>query len=246
MKNVILCEGATDGDLLQYFMRTVHHWKDDGEDDNVFVSNAVWFRKLSKDSNRLDVVSCKGSSKLIANLNTILEFNYNATKLEAYEKIAIVTDRDEVGTEKDFLQSIETKLAQYNITSAEPMLHNEWRECQYVTSNGRTRTVEILVLVIPFAETGAMETFLLESISKKDPYDAQIIQKGNQFVDTIDPDRKYLNKRRYIIKAKFDVYFSVRTAAEQFKQRQNILKGISWEDYIDLQGDFQKLDYLNV
>ena len=35
-----------------------------------------------------------------------------------------------------------------------------------------------------------------------------------------------MNKRRYITKAKFDVYFSVRTAAEQFVERQNILKNI--------------------
>lgn len=28
MKNLILCEGSTDGILLQYFMREVHHWED--------------------------------------------------------------------------------------------------------------------------------------------------------------------------------------------------------------------------
>ena len=28
MKNLILCEGSTDGILLQYFMREVYHWED--------------------------------------------------------------------------------------------------------------------------------------------------------------------------------------------------------------------------
>ena len=64
---------------------------------------------------------------------------------------------------------------------------------------------------------------------------------GNQFVENIDPKKKYLTKRRYITKAKFDVYFSIRTAAEQFVQRQNILKDIEWEKYINIQEEFQKL-----
>lgn len=54
-------------------------------------------------------------------------------------------------------------------------------------------------------------------------------------------EKRYLTKRRYITKAKFDVYFSVRTAAEQFMERQNILKNIEWEKYIKIQKDFEKL-----
>ena len=102
----------------------------------------------------------------------------------------------------------------------------------------------ILLLLIPFEETGALETFLLNAIGKDNSYDNNIIQKGNSFVDTIDPEKKYLNSRRYITKAKFDVYFSVRTAAEQFSERQNILKGVKWEEYELIQNSFKKLKEL--
>lgn len=102
----------------------------------------------------------------------------------------------------------------------------------------------MLLLVIPFEDTGAMETFLLDAVGKADPYDAQIISDCNQFVDNVDGAKKYLNKRRYITKAKFDVYFSVRTAAEQFVERQNILKNIPWEDYASIQKSFEKLGTL--
>ena len=81
-----------------------------------------------------------------------------------------------------------------------------------------------MILVIPFEETGAMETFLLNAISQNNSYDAGIIGNCNTFVSNIDKEKRYLTKRRYITKAKFDVYFSVRTAAEQFMERQNILK----------------------
>jgi hypothetical protein len=36
----------------------------------------------------------------------------------------------------------------------------------------------------------------------------------------------------------------VRTAAEQFVERQNILKNIPWEDYAEIQNSFKKLDDL--
>lgn len=96
-------------------------------------------------------------------------------------------------------------------------------------------------MVIPFEDTGAMETFLLDAVGKSNPYDAKIISNCNQFVENVDNQKKYLNKRRYITKAKFDVYFSVRTAAEQFVERQNILKNIPWEDYVSIQKSFEKL-----
>lgn len=86
-----------------------------------------------------------------------------------------------------------------------------------------------------------METFLLDAISESDEYDAVIIEKCNDFVDVVDTEKRYLTKRRYITKAKFDVYFSVRTSAEQFVERQNILKNIPWEKYSLIQNSFNKL-----
>ena len=40
--------------------------------------------------------------------------------------------------------------------------------------------MELLLLVIPFEDTGAMETFLLNAIANDSAYDAEIIRKGNQ------------------------------------------------------------------
>lgn len=104
--------------------------------------------------------------------------------------------------------------------------------------------MKILVLVIPFEETGALETFLLKAIGKQSEYDKNIILKGNDFVDSVDPDKRYLTSRRYITKAKFDVYFSIRTPSAFFVERQNILKGIEWEKYMEIQECFEKLGEL--
>ena len=102
----------------------------------------------------------------------------------------------------------------------------------------------ILLLIIPFEENGSMETFLLNAVGSKDPYDKMIIDQCNQFVERIDPEKKYLTSRRYITKAKFDTYFSIRTPAEQYAERQNILKNVEWEQYNHIQTAFQKLGEL--
>ena len=65
--------------------------------------------------------------------------------------------------------------------------------------------MELLLLVIPFEDTGAMETFLLNAIANDSAYDAEIIRKGNQFVEEVDKERKYLTKRRYITKPQIPV-----------------------------------------
>ncbi len=75
MKNAILCEGSTDGILLQYFMRKVYQWEDGNDKVNIFDSNISWFRTMKKGNDRLDIVSCKGCSHILSNLNLILEFN---------------------------------------------------------------------------------------------------------------------------------------------------------------------------
>lgn len=156
----------------------------------------------------------------------------------------IITDRDEVETESEFETIITTELGKQQIEWKDDISNDKWIDFHYENGQGDNCNAKLLLLVIPFEDTGAMETFLLDAIGKADPYDAQIISDCNQFVDNIDGAKKYLNKRRYITKAKFDVYFSVRTAAEQFVERQNILKNIPWEDYAEIQNSFKKLDDL--
>lgn len=241
MKNIILCEGATDGILLQYFMREVHQWEDASKPENLFKGLTDWVRRLKKGSDELDIVSCKGSSQLLPCMEHFFDTNKLYDENQTYSKLVILTDRDECGTEQKFVSNVRKILAEKKIEMINSLRHNEWISCSYESANGRKRNMKLLLLVIPFESNGAMETFLLNSISIKNPYDATIIQKGNQFVESADPRKKYLNKNRYITKAKFDVYFSVRTAAAQFTQRHDILKGVKWEEYIDVQGDLEKL-----
>lgn len=244
MRSVILCEGSTDFVLLQYYMRKVHGWEYK-KNDNVLIKGYK-ARKcvLKKDRSELNIIGCGGCSRIPEGLQFILDSNSLSAEDEAYDRIVIITDWDEVETESEFETIIAIELGKQQIEWKDDILNDKWIDFHYENGQGDSCNAKILLLVIPFEDTGAMETFLLDAVGKADPYDAQIISDCNQFIDNVDGAKKYLNKRRYITKAKFDVYFSVRTAAEQFVERQNILKNIPWEDYAEIQNSFKKLDDL--
>lgn len=160
---------------------------------------------------------------------------------EEYNNIVIITDRDEIDTEDNFLLNIQEILNDRDAEYSSISKANEWIDIVQKNGFGEEITIRILPLVIPFNTTGALETFLLQAIAEQDEYDREIIEKGEEFVENVDPEQRYLNKRRYVTKAKFDVYFSVRTAVDQFIDRRNILKDVQWENYVLIQNDFSKL-----
>lgn len=175
----------------------------------------------------------------------ILERNNLSQDTEDYKRIVVITDRDDAETEKKFINGKKETLVNRGLNPISEICNNEWIQCNYKNVYGKDKQINLLVLIIPFETTGAMETFLLKCISEQNEYDAGIIQKSENFVDSVDEEQRYLKKRRYITKAKFDVYFSVRTAADQFVERQNILKNVKWENYIKIQKDFEKLSELS-
>lgn len=239
MNSIIICEGSTDSILLQYFLRKAYGWEDTKE--RIPLSNKFkTFRKLKKEEKTLCIGGSGGVSQIKDKFDNILELNSFAADGEEYDKIIILTDRDEADTETDFCAEISRILAERNVYADQTIKNDEWVHCRMKNGQGKEISVDLLLLVIPFEQTGAMETFLLDAIAKADDYDDDIIKQGNAFVDSVDPDKRYLSKRRYITKAKFDVYFSVRTAAEQFVERQNLLKSVPWENYLLIQDSFRK------
>ena len=125
-----------------------------------------------------------------------------------------------------------------------PINNDEWINVSCLNGRQIEINFNILLLIIPFEETGAIETFLLNAIAKKDFYDKSMIDEINTFVENIDKEERYLRKRRHKTKAKFDVYFSIRTPLDQFVERRNILKSIPWEEYEEIQNSFRKLNQI--
>jgi len=163
---------------------------------------------------------------------------------DIYGNIVVICDRDEKNTVEDFDIKFSACFADLSISHSEDIDNDIWIHCSSTNARGDNINFRVLLLVIPFEETGALETFLLNAISKSADYDKRVISECNGFVDIVDNESRYLTKRRYRTKAKFDVYFSIRTPLEQFNQRREILRGVPWENYEDVQNSFRKLKEL--
>ena len=241
MNSVIICEGSTDFILLQYYMQKVHNWQDAGLSTLQYGNKKA--QLFTHQNKSLTIMPSEGSSHLISAFENILERNYNCQpdQKEAITKIAIITDRDEDDTEGIFLDKINHCLGNHFILPLSTITNNQWIASIMNTKIGIPLSFYLLIMVIPFTKTGAMETCLLNAISAADVYDKQIINDGNAFVQNADPAQRYLKHRRYRTKAQFHVYFCIRGPIEQSMRSQQILMNTPWENYPKLRKDFKLL-----
>jgi hypothetical protein len=255
MKSVIICEGNTDLVLIQYFLEKTYQWEyvsvkrpDDLMNKLTEPRNQKWFRHPSGHS--LCIVSAGGCSKIPVMLNKCLDYNAMGP-LYPYDCIAIVCDRDEAGTEASFLSSLSTELTHYHVRFENEFIHNVWNTITYTDALQNNRSLKCLPLVIPFEDTGAIETFLLDALSiaseRDDPemIDKQVIQQCIHFIDNLDSKNKYLTRRRDKTKAKFDSVFVVMSPAEAFSDRQTLLRSVPWEQFETVQEGFKQLGKLS-
>ena len=236
MKNIVLCEGLTDLLFLQYFMRHVYHWEDKKEAKLKFLPKA---RILSNHEEELIIGHCGGCSNIMDKLNKVKELNKAANETERLQRIVLVTDHDDKGYEMEIIHNVKALFDVKNFS------YNTWAKISITDLKNETFEVELLVIMIPTDQYGAMETLLLESLADKDEYDKTMITRCNRFVDTIDEEKRYLKHRRHIVKAKFNTYFSIRVPEDFYTERQKLFQSFEWENYPFLLQTFQQLDRLS-
>ena len=245
MESILLCEGATDFSLLQTYMRETNNWQEDPtiQQGLIKIPNQK-SRVFKRGSDLLTVMATGGCSRIPDGVGLVLKRIYSSAPPfnTAYKKIAIVTDNDEISTESDMINQIKKKVDGYSVLLSENLTNKKWISCKMKTNVGLDYEFEILLLVIPFSQQGAMETFLLNAIADNDPYDAKLILQSKNFVSQVDLENKYLTKKSYKIKAEFSTFFCIRTPAEAFSERQTLMRtGINWSNYSLIQKDFIEL-----
>lgn len=251
MRSVIICEGSTDLVLVQYFMEKANGWtlKEDRKTERKLERGGLFsfqfLHNFYKDEAELTIGETGGCANIIGSFSMVLEGNRQSSSIEeVFDNVVVICDRDEKNMVEEFDSRFADCFTDLGISCTESIENDVWLHCSTKNARGDSISFRVLLLVIPFEETGALETFLLNAISDSDNYDKYIIDECNEFVDTVDNEEKYLTKRRYKTKAKFDVYFSIRTPLEQFRQRREILRGVSWEEYETIQTSFVKLKEL--
>jgi len=245
MKSIIICEGETDFIFLQHFMIKANGWEDRGKSEDrknpsfkpdVKDSES---RDFFKGTDMLTIISSGGCGNIKTVFEKVVRKNQNEIfDEERYSKIVVLTDNDEDGVEEKF----GSDLASVSETSAK-ILNNTWTDLSFEDMTGTPFSSKLLLLIIPFDEHGALETFLLNAVSKQNSYDAEIIKKAKDFVGSADPEKRYLTHRGFKTKAELYAYFSIRIdySKRQVKQRKEILTKIPWEEYENIQESFKEL-----
>ena len=256
MISIIICEGTTDLTLLQYFLEKTYRWNYIKNTDlkkiyNINInlgksSHTKWFK--NKD-NFLCIKASGGSTKIIGSLDSVLEIN--SISIDAiFQNIVIISDNDDENTLTHIINDLEDKFRNYDIQFQNKLDNNNWNETTFINATQDQIQISVLPLIIPFDETGAIETFLLNAIRsdslENDPaqVDKNVVDQCIEFIDSIDCSNKYLTHRRDKIKAKFDTVFVVMTPATAFSERQQLLRNVPWEEYETIQENFKKLNHL--
>lgn len=256
MLSIIICEGTTDLVLLQYFLEKAFNWQYIKDSElrnyskiNIQVGTKQHYKWFKKNNDFLCIKASGGCSKLMNSLDSILEINSMELN-NIFKNIVILTDNDEVDTSSTILNDITNKFNDFGIEFKSSIINNEWNETTFVNAIQESESINLLPLIIPFNENGAIETFLLNAIKNNsvsnDPnsVDKLVIDQCIDFIDNIDCKNKYLQHRREKTKAKFDTVFVVMTPATAFSERQSLLRNIPWEQYQSIQESFKKLSHL--
>jgi len=242
MTRIIMCEGETDLILISYYLEKVKGWVYTGTPKGLTINftkqenkAACNYQNSSKDELLICAVGGKDNFGNFFNEHLkkpIMRSNAGETEY----RIALVTDRDDFSVE-EIKNSISVELAPI-INNIE---NNAWQPNEVDADLGTKVNIEFLLVVIPKENHGALETVLMEALSKDD-YDANIIQKSKQFIDDIQPiaDR-YIHENRLQLKAQLGVVFSIFNPEKTFSLFKERLVSVKWEKSKVLAKCFEKL-----
>lgn len=231
MRSIVICEGRTDFLFLQHFMKSVYAWEDwkyykDYNKDNFFEEN----KSLKKEKNELVIGFCGGCSKMPKALEKVLSINQFSSPTEGkFDNIIIITDQDDENSEENMLNLMNEKISL--IVNYQVFLHNDaWTSVQFKDNSTNIYKTNFLFILIPPKNKGALETFLLDSISYNNSYDANIIAEGKRFVNTVDSKKKYLQRRRDLVKSEFNTYLSIRIPEMDYVKLHNVFSEVDWNN----------------
>lgn len=239
MNKLILCEGETDAILLSYYLGKIAGWKycekaprnldikrhNDNESLN-------WYKK-GKDY----LLICGVGGK--DNFGKFFETRIKVplVTVNAFDKIAIVTDRD-----KRTVDEIRNSLLFTMGDFFDNICDGEWCSNSYLDGYGIPKALELLLVIVPKEHLGALETVLLDAISEE-PYDKNIVEKATAFVKQMRVEAsKYIGSDRLQLKAQLGVTWAVQFPEKVFSRIDEQIKYVQWEKYEVLKTCFSSLE----
>lgn len=246
MNSIILCEGESDQILLSYYLQNQYGWVYDKLSENKLKkinpsSSSESICSYKKNTHCLNIWAVGGKENFVKALNSIL-FNNKINDLKHLfsEKIVVMTDNDSSQEVLKLTEDMNNVFLEYKIDVK--LEEQKWvKGQQNIDLEVEPKLLQVLELIVPPDGKGAIETFLLDVLSEQDE-NKYIANEAKKFIDKMLDNKKeyndiYLSSRRLKTKAPLAVFFAVVSPEYSFKEKDDILKSIPWQNYLK----FQKL-----
>jgi len=244
MKIAVLCEGNYDVRLLGYYIHKISEekWSILLDKNKVraikaakipleFSDKVEVYSETGNDNNYLILWPVNGKSKFSGAIEDICRLNMVYPE-DMFDKIVIIADRDE--------DSIEGKLAEFdemfagsgwNDTSLKNGIINKY---DYITADGEENhvQVDIVPIIVPFEEKGAMETVLINSLAAASDENNFIVEEAKTYIEGICADSRvttYLSHKGEQVKAKYSAVIAVMNPTHGSFTYDQLLVSHDWE-----------------
>lgn len=239
MNKLILCEGKTDAILLSYYLGKTAGWKFDRKGPKGLTfqqpnsnESISWYKK---GEDYLLICGVGGKDNFGHFFDARIKKPLIA--INAFEKIAIVMDRDDRAIE-EIQNSLLEDMTGFFLTIQD----GAWSSNPYVDGFGMKKAVELLLVVVPKEHMGALETIMLEAISEN-IYDKNIVDKAATFVQEMRTEAdKYISTDRLMLKAHLGVTWAVQFPEKIFSLIDEQINSVEWEKYAVLKECFGMLE----
>ncbi len=235
MRSLILCEGFDDVLILGYYLFKTQGWR---FDPNGVFSKLYAFPKLDKKRQTVEVY--KKGADLIGiwavggkdSFDEAYRFVQNVNSLnpnEGIDKIFIVSDRDKEEIE-DCLKALYEKMNICGLKVAK--LTNHQVNQYFYEVEEEKYCLEVIPVIVPFEQTGALETVLTEGIAETGDEERYIVDSANTYItELLKSGRlyKYLQHERQVLKAKLSAVISVTNPDRSTNLFDKVLMSWDWE-----------------
>lgn len=249
-RSLVLCEGADDIHILGYYLFKTLTWA--RKANKKYFSNnynfpkdekvEMYLKENSEDKLALWAVGGKDSFgkafKFISSIN-------NQHPEEGITQVFLICDRDDDKIEES-LDELSENLRKNNI-NIDKLKNNASNNYEYEIED-KKYNLNIIPVIIPFEENGALETVLMNGIKKIGEDEGFIVIKANNYVDEINKNlklkekSKYLNHRRLLLKAKFSSVISIINPEHSTGTINDLLMSFLWEENEEVKKHFNILN----
>lgn len=235
MVYVIICEGKTDSVVINHYMTAqgFNYIKEAniGFEFKLLKKQSVDYFKNGTDILAIWNVGGSGNIKFsIEQIEELVSFGNEINSL------AIVTDMD-----TNLSQTIEADISSY-FKNTPNLKDNVWDTSLIKNSYGEDKKINVLLTIIPKAQSGALETIMLDALENIGYEEKILVDEVKKFIDNLNPlNLSFLDKVRKIIKSKLGCTVNIIDPERTFFDIIPAFNTINWSQFPIIQSHFNEL-----